>query len=172
MAVGALAALLGRRSDNALRNWWWRGLIAVTVFLGTALLAYAKGPDWMWMYFLEPPDLSLFDLAFLSVMVYYVPYGAGFALSRRLDRQMGRSGGFLALACSLILNIYVLARLFDRYAHVGTRADYLAGRAAFITGDHPLKGTLNLGGATLAITAVVLIALAFRESRAARAASG
>jgi hypothetical protein len=168
MLIGAIAAWLGRRDDVSSRRWALRGAVATSVFLASALAAYAKGPDWMWMYFLEPPALTVVDLAFMAVVLYYLPFAAGFALTRAGERRWPGRGGLLVAASALVLNVYVVARLFDRYAHVGTRADYLAGRAAPLAGDHALKGVLNAGGAALGATLVVLVALAVVEARRAR----
>ncbi|MFN7976321.1 MAG: hypothetical protein U0166_28970 [Acidobacteriota bacterium] len=164
-----MAALLGRRDDAATRRWWWCGLGMVTVFLGTALAAYLKGPDWMWMYFLDPPPLSAGDLAFMGIVLYYLPYGAAFAATRHLERAR-RGGGYAVLAGSVVLNLYIVARLWDRYFHVGTRAEYLAGKAPRLVEPHALTATLNAGGAALGIAAIVLVVLAVRDARSARMA--
>lgn len=164
MIFGALAALLGRRGPRV-RAWFVRGLVALTVFLATALLAYARCADWMWMYFLEPPALSATDIGFMALLLYYLPYLAAWGLAREAEQRWPRRGGYAVLGISAILNVYIVARLWDRYFHVGSRAEYLAGRAPTLAEPNVLTGVLNAGGAALAVTVVVLVVTAVREAR-------
>ncbi|HET7481489.1 MAG TPA: hypothetical protein VFK89_01380 [Actinomycetota bacterium] len=163
-AFGALAPL----------ERWWRsrafvaGSIAAVVFSSTAFITYAIAPDWMWMYYADPNQLSW--IVPLLAVAYLACFGLSFIAAIGL-RSSGVKSVWPLAAVSLVLEVIVVAATWDRYHHVGTRLEWLRGSAAelFSTSPEGPVKTLGVLGPLFLVTLVVAIVIAYRGRDAAAA---
>ncbi|MDQ3940158.1 MAG: hypothetical protein M3238_02280 [Actinomycetota bacterium] len=154
---------------------WWRsrafgaGLFSAAVFTTTALISYALVPDWMWMYFLDPDDVT-WSVPLIAAAYLFV-YLLGFASAVSL-KSLGRAALWLAGGGLAIMELAVVAITWDRYHLVGSRSQWLAGNAheLFATSPTgPVRTIGLLGPIFIAILAVSLF-LTYRGKRRAPAA--
>ena len=169
-----LAALGFVFSAFAPQERWWRsrafkaGLVAAAVFTTTALISYVIAPDWMWMYFLDPSDVS-WTVPFIApayLFVYASSFAAGVALA-----QGSRSWTWAAAVASLMLEAAVVAVTWDRYREVGTRAEWLDGTAHQLLTAAPTgpARTIGLLGPVFVVVLVATLIVAIRGRRATAA---
>lgn len=153
---------------------WWRGrafvagLVTAAVFTATAVISYFIEPDWMWMYFLDPDEVSwvvpLIPVGFL--LLYALAFAAAVSL-RQLDRLALWAAGALALLAEIV----VVAVTWDRYRLVGTRQEWLADKAheLFSTSPSGPVKTIGLLGPVFAAVFLAALYVVYRSRRAAAA---
>lgn len=150
---------------------WWRGrafvagLVTAAVFTATAVISYFIEPDWMWMYFLDPDEVSwvvpLIPVGFL--LLYALAFAAAVSL-RQLDRLALWAAGALALLAEIV----VVAVTWDRYRLVGTRQEWLTGSAheLFSTSPSGPVKTIGLLGPVFAAVFLAALYVVYRSRRA------
>lgn len=130
---GAVFALL----EKGRKEWFFKesgfkwGLFFSTVFIISVIISYIVAPDWMWMYFPEKSKINLLDFIYILIFMYYMPYIAGYAIAKYL-KDVDFKLAIASAVFYLLWAIYIVARLFDRYYHVGTREEYLNGTAPIL----------------------------------------
>ncbi|MFN2388253.1 MAG: hypothetical protein ABR575_01400 [Actinomycetota bacterium] len=153
---------------------WWRsrafaaGGATAVVFTAVALVSYVLAPDWMWMYFLDPDEVVwAVPVIVLGYLLFFV---LGFAASVSL-----RSIGISAVAASAlgagVLELAVVAITWDRYHLIGTRAEWLQGRAHELLTAAPegSAGPIGAMGAAFLVVVGVAWLLAWKARREAPA---
>ncbi len=132
------------------------GLIFSTLFVISVILSYKLAPDWMWMYFPEDNSLSFWGWLYILSVLYYMPYVGGFLLGKELFRR-NRLIYWLTMVYFLFMELLVILLLFKRYYFVGTRDEFLTGRAVPLNSPQSPVGTLmNITGIVLFIIFVVM----------------
>lgn len=130
---GAIFALLERGKDK----WFFRekgfkwGIFFTSIFIISVIISYIIAPDWMWMYFPEESGINILDFIYILIFMYYLPYIAGYAITRYL-KDIHFKYAILSAFFFLIWGVYIIVRLFDRYYHVGTREEFLNGSASLL----------------------------------------
>ena len=151
--------------------WWrsrsfYRGGFTALVFTIIAMISYAIAPDWMWMYFLDPDEVSwtipLIPVAYL--FVYVLAFAAAASL-----KQIGAGATWGALVLMTGLQIAVVGATWDRYHLVGTAAQWSAGRAneLFSTSAEGDARSIGLLGPIFVVVAVASFVLTLRGRRRA-----
>jgi hypothetical protein len=166
LLFGALFSLFVPRDFHKpvfTNTYFWHGVIFASIFNAGVAYAIATYPDWMWMYFLEDSRNSPFELIYLFVFLYYLPYTLGFYLGLDLKRRSRAS--WVAFAVFLLVSeAWLIARLFNRYTAVGTRAEFLNGTAkSLLSPDNPLGPALN-GSVALMILYFGFVFYRYRKS--------
>ena len=154
MLFGVLFSLLTRKESAGVSvfssHYFWHGLVFSTLFNAIVLYSTLKFPDWMWMYFVEAPQLGMFDLAYIFFFLYYLPYGTGFYLGRDLLKRY-KSAVWLLILFLMAVEAWVVWKLFDRYEVIGTRQQFLDGTAiSLFSPQNPIGPVMN-GGVALMI---------------------
>jgi hypothetical protein len=156
------------------REAWWRsasfkaGLLTAVAFTIVAFVSYAVAPDWMWMYFLEPSKVAWalpgIGVGYLSM--FTIGYSGAVGL-RPLGRRIVAGAALGAVAAELT----GVAITWSRYHLVGTRREWLAGRAHELLTLSPSGPVVTIGLLGPAFVAVFAVALfvTWRSSRAAPA---
>lgn len=132
LLFGALFAILTRRGGGSFSVFsdaaFWKGIVFASIFNAAVLYAAIVYPDWMWMYFLEEPRLGFWPLLYLFLFLYYLPYILGFYLGKVV---FARGIAVWIIFCLFCLGWegWLIVTLFDRYAVVGTREEFLSGTA-------------------------------------------
>lgn len=144
------------------------GFASAAAFTAVAMLSYVIAPDWMWMYFLDPSDVSwalpLIPLGYLFVFV--LSYAAAITL-----RQTSRGAVVGAIGGAVAMEIAVIALTWDRYHLVGNEAEWLNGSANelfSVTPDGDAKTIGLLGPLSVALIVVCLV-IVWRNARASAA---
>lgn len=152
---GSIYALLQRKEGVSplKEKGLWYGLVFSTVFLISVILSYAIAPDWMWMYFPENPRINLLDWIYLILFLYYLPFAGGYLLTRELRKRNFIAGSSVAIL-SLLAEVFIVLRLWDRYTHVGTREEFLSGTAALLW-KSPVNTVFNF---TIPVMVIIFIA--------------
>ncbi len=127
---GSIYALIQKRGkESYLKESAFKlGLLFSTIFIVSVLISFVMAPDWMWMYFPENPKTTLLDIIYLLIFLYYLPFIGGYILTRELMKK----GWIQALSIpliSLLGEVFLIIRLWDRYSVVGRREEFLAGTA-------------------------------------------
>ncbi len=104
------------------------GLIFATVFVISVIISYKIAPDWMWMYFPNDPSISILGGIFILSLLYYFPYIGGFLWGMFLYANSILMY-WLVIIYFLAMEGIVIGLLFKRYFFVGTRTDFLSGKA-------------------------------------------
>ncbi len=130
-------------------------------------LFYLKAPDWMWMYFVDDSQLPGW-LGWYVLLNYWFPFLAAYFLGAYLWRH-GRNAVIGAFVVAAISQVVIIAMTFDRYFHVGTTAQYLAGEAVPLPKSH-LSLALNLGAVAWAVLGVSTFLYLRKEHRKATTA--
>ncbi len=127
---GSIYALLQKKEEGSLiRESAFRwGLLFSSIFIVSVIISYFMAPHWMWMYFPENPKIGVLDWIYILLFLYYLPYAGGYFLAREL-RKKGFIYGAIVALISLLEEIFIVLRLWDRYTHVGTREEFLNGTA-------------------------------------------
>ena len=147
--------------------WFRRSLILATIFNVSALASYFYCPDWMWMYFPEDAHTSAFGLIYVFALLYYLPLVASYILTQWMEVKKPNSS-YAWIAGMGALNVYIVAALFDRYFHVGTRAEYLSGVAKTLADPtNAVALPMNVGGAALGAYGVYCIVRRVKLPKAA-----
>lgn len=82
--------------------------------------------------------------------------------------HLGRVPAAIAVALSAIIGFGLfLFMTLDQYTHVGTRAEYVAGRAVLAMEDSSWKMASNVSAGIFGLAAVVIIAMQIRRARSA-----
>lgn len=142
---------------------FWHGVVFTTIFNGAVMYAISYYPDWMWMYFTEGVKNTWPELVYIFVFLYYLPYVLGYYMGRDVKKfsAVGVWGlmGLLAAA-----EVWIIFHLFDRYAVVGTRADFINGTALSLFGrNNPLGIVMN--GAVAAMVLYFIFVLYLYKHR-------
>ena len=153
---------------------WWRsrsfaaGLATALAFTAVAFISYAVAPDWMWMYFLRPSDVAwaLPGIALGYIGMFLLGFSAAIGM-----KPLGR--GVLAGAAlgTLSAEVVTVALTWSRYHNIGTKQEWLAGRAheLFTTGPSGPVKTIGLLGPVFVVVFAAALFIAWRSSRAAAA---
>ncbi len=128
-----------------------------TLFLGTAVLSYLVAPDWMYLYYFPRPELGLARLAYMAAVLYYAPCALGFAIGLDLRRR-SRIKALLLLLAAGLCEFLVIRTVYDRYAFVGTRKEWLAGSAIPLAEHGGIFRATFFG---LALMAIVFVGVVF-----------
>ena len=123
--------------------------------------------DWMFCYLV---DVSRWPLAvvyavFLFVCAAWAALG-GTAVAGLIHLQ--NTGLAIGVAVSAVMGFALfLAMTLDQYTHVGTRDEYLAGKAIATTSDPAWVTASNVSAAIFGLAAVGIIATQVRRMRKA-----
>lgn len=130
---GSIYALVQKREkDSLLKESAFRwGILFSSIFIISVIISYFMAPDWMWMYFPENPKIGFLDWGYILIFLYYLPYVGGYFLTRELRKKGFIYGVFVALV-SLLGEVFIVLRLWERYTHVGTREEFLSGTATLL----------------------------------------
>ena len=148
------------RSDEAdapcLSRAFIFGFIFSTLFVVSVIWSYKLAPDWMWMYFPEDNSVSLLGWIYILSVLYYMPYIGGFLLGKELFRR-SKVVYWIAVVYFLIMELVVILLLFNRYYFVGTREEFLSGKAVPLNSPQSPVGTLmNVTGIVLFLVFVAM----------------
>ncbi len=98
------------------------GLVACALFgVGIPALFYLLCPAWMWMYTVDPAKVPAWFVVYVFAL-YFIPFLAGFAF-------VPRRGGWLLFAVCAVLELALMAALWDRYSVAGTFDEFHRGAA-------------------------------------------
>lgn len=150
---------------------WWRsaafvaGLVSAGVFTLTAMLSYAIAPDWMWMYYVDPSEVS--EAVPVMPPAYLFTFLLGFAAAGALSR-LGRNWLWAAGAVAITFEGIIIAITWDRYRVVGTMAEWSSGRAAELFSASPSGDarTIALFGPVFAVVTAVALFVTWRKRAA------
>lgn len=156
---------LSGNADLIASRWFFRGIVFTTVFVGAALWSYARSPDWMWMYFTEKGRLSLLDILYLLIFLYYIPYVLGYILGIWAE-QKKKNLSLLVIGVAAFFNVYIIAATFSRYRVVGTVEEFRTGTAASLFGPNPVSLPMNMASIALVLLGVYYIVRFVQERRA------
>lgn len=163
---GALFSLLSQSAQTPFykESAFWHGLVFTSIFNVAVVYAILFYPDWMWMYYLEDSRNTLGELVYLFVFLYYLPYLLGYYLGRDLRHKNWML--CLALIGSMaVVEVWLVIHLFDRYAVIGTREQYLAGKAISLFGpDNPIGFVMN-GSVVVMILYFIGAVILYRRQR-------
>lgn len=153
---------------------WWRsrafagGFASAAAFTLVALISYAIAPDWMWMYFLDPSDVSwtvpLIPAGYM--FVFALAFAAAVAV-RRVSRRVLWAG----IAVAVAMEVVVIAITWDRYHLVGTEREWIQGSANELFSASPSGDakTIGLLGPLFLVVLAVSLVLVWRSRREASA---
>ncbi|RME29410.1 MAG: hypothetical protein D6798_00105 [Deltaproteobacteria bacterium] len=131
-------------------------------------VATLKAPDWMLNYFVPPDQIDLRLVHAVFVVGGLLAGLSGHTLTA-VCLQRGRTGAAILV---LLAGFACLAGLwgltFDRYIHVGTTAEYLAGTAPLLP-DSDLRPWMNLLGIGQGLAFAVPAVLLHRRGRRLKA---
>lgn len=157
---GALFAIFeksGRSGTVFSSAYFWRGVVFTTLFNVAVFHAIINFPDWMWMYFTEDSANTWGELLYIFIFLYYLPYALGFYLGYDLKCR-SIVLWFILLFAMLGTEAWLIHLLFDRYAYIGTRAEYLAGDAIYMfSNKNPLGPVMNASVAAMVLYYVFVI---------------
>ncbi|MCP5465002.1 MAG: hypothetical protein H7A33_08270 [Deltaproteobacteria bacterium] len=151
---GALFALFSRQ--NSVRSVFsdkafWHGVVFTTLFNVAVVYAIVFYPDWMWMYFLEDGRNSWDEIIVIFILLYYLPYCLGYYLGRDLKR-LSPVFPVLLLISMALAELYLVVKLFDRYAVIGSTFEYKAGTAiSLFAPENPIGPVMNGAVAAMVI---------------------
>ena len=97
------------------------GLVANTLLVAAAGVAYYKWPDWMWMYYVDSSTVSFELVLLLFFGLYYVPFFIGFKLPSFFAKLNFMLPMFIIF---VILQVLEMVALWNRYAVVGTYEEF------------------------------------------------
>lgn len=164
---GALFSLFsdpGRRCSVFSEGYFWHGVLFSSLFNVAVLYAAIHYPDWMWGYFLTDSANTTGELVYLFVFLYYLPYALGYYLGRDLKRFSWVLTVGLCLVMAAVEG-WLIYHLFDRYSVIGTRGDFLAGKAvSLFSPDNPIGPVMN-GAVVLMIIYFLILAFSYRKKR-------
>ncbi|MBF0105513.1 MAG: hypothetical protein HQM16_09330 [Deltaproteobacteria bacterium] len=144
--------------------YFWHGVVFTSLFNAAVIYAIINFPDWMWMYFLEDSSNTLPELIYLFIFMYYLPYTLGFYLGRDLKQRSVPTCFALILAMALA-EVWLVLHLFDRYAVIGTRAQFLSGTAVSLLGpDNPIGMVMNTCVGLMVLYFIVVVIL-FKKNK-------
>ncbi|MFN7975416.1 MAG: hypothetical protein U0166_24285 [Acidobacteriota bacterium] len=147
--VTSLFAVDRREGAPFFRVWpFGHGLVMTALFFGTAVASYALEPEWMFMYFVPGPSVGTAGLAYMGILLYALPYVAGFALALEA-RQRARSLAAACLLGALAAQVMVVGGLWERYIRVGSLEAWRAGTAVRLPDHLPLARVSGTGGALI-----------------------
>lgn len=132
--------------DGAPEQHWWRsrafyaGLMTTGVFTAAALLSYMVAPDWMWMYFADPEEMS--GVVKVIPAAYFFTFLLGFAAALGL-RRSGRL--WQAAGLALAAEGAIVALTWDRYHRIGTKEEWEEGTAAELFATKPEGAAKKIG---------------------------
>jgi hypothetical protein len=164
--LGLLFGAFAPDSDWLRSRAFAAGLASALVFTAVAFISYAVAPDWMWMYFLEPSDASwaLPGIAIGYVAVFLVGFAAAVGLA-----SLGRRAVIAAAVTMLIGELGVVALTWSRYHLIGTKEEWLAGRAHELFTASPSGPVTTIGilGPVFLVIFGVSLFVTWRSGRAA-----
>ena len=171
--AGSLMAFIGRRvlvaGSPAL--FGPSALAAVGYGLWYALSvgwATVRAPDWMLNYFVPAEQLSLPLVHLVFVVCALLAAVSGHTLTA-VFLQRGQGGrAFLVLLTGAFCLFGLWGLTLDRYLHVGTHAEYLAGTAPLLPQSHLAAG-INVLGILHAFAFAIPAGLLVRQGRRLRA---
>lgn len=123
---------------SPLRSWWRSpafagGVVASTGFTAVAMLSYRIAPDWMWMYYKNPKEMS--SVVRWMPVGYMATFVAGFAAAVKL-RETERPV-WPAAAAAVVAEVVVVAATWDRYHRIGTKQEWETGTASELVTARP-----------------------------------
>ncbi len=126
------------------------------VFLLLVAVSYALNPDWMWMYYIDPDEVSWPAICYILIGLYVIPLLCGIYLGHELYLN-GRWSWIAGMAATLLLELALLFLLWDRYNFIGTYVDFPARRGEPLVGSTgTLALVMNIGGASAVVMGVYL----------------
>lgn len=168
-----MGLLFGAFANGAGRERWWKsrpfiaGTVSAATFTVVAMMSYVVAPDWMWMYYVEPSEMSA-TVPFIP-LGYMFTFVLGFGTSVALA---GRSAVLWMLgALALIFEGVAIAATWDRYHVVGTAAEWANGRADelfALSPDGDARTIATLGPVFLGVLAASLFVTWRSRAAAAR----
>lgn len=140
------------------------GLIVLTIFNLAVAISYVQYPDWMWMYFVQASNWSSIGIGLsllVGLLAYYLIFALGFywGISRR---AFSGKIPWALLGILLVLSGAAIVPVFDRYFHVGSYADFIAGTALELP-TSPLAPVFNTAFPLMILAAIPLILWARKE---------
>jgi len=128
------------------------GFIFSTIFVISVIWSYFLAPDWMWMYFPEKSSLNIWGWIYILSVLYYFPFIGGFLLGMVLSER-SKVVYWISVVYFLIMELLIILLLFQRYYFVGTREEFLKGKAV------PLNSPASPVGTLMNIFSIVLIVI-------------
>jgi hypothetical protein len=167
--LGSLVALVARREVRATPDPFGPAFrLAVAYGAWFALVDtyfLIRFPDWMFVYFHDPRAYPMPLVAVIFVSSVVAAAASGEALTQALITR-GRTGLGLALfVWGLAAYAAIFAATWDEYMHLGTYAEYLAGRARPIAQVPEFARSLNIAAVLLVVPGAALLAPLVRRSR-------
>ncbi|EKD50896.1 MAG: hypothetical protein ACD_62C00398G0002 [uncultured bacterium] len=163
---GALFAVFSHRLRQGTvfaDPYLWHAVVFATVFNVAVVWAIRLYPDWMWMYFLKDSHNTPSEYVYLFVFLYYFPVIFGFYLGRDL-RRVSFLFWLFFMAGLIAVEAWLILKLFDRYAVLGTNEAYLSGKAISLFGpENPLSLVMN-GAVGVMIVYFLVVAFFYRRS--------
>lgn len=158
---GVLFAIFDRSERGNLivfrSSYFWHGFLFSTIFNVAVVYAIIRFPDWMWMYFVEQSRNNFWELIYLFVFLYYLPYILGFYLGRVVLLK-GLKWWGITLLFFAGWEVWLIAHLFDRYSVIGTRTDFLEGKGvSLFSPANPIGPVMNLSLGAMAVYFIVLV---------------
>ena len=138
------------------------------MFTTVAFVSYAIAPDWMWMYFLAPSDVSW---ALPAIATGYVGmFLIGFAAATGM-KPLGRGALAGAAIGALTAEVVVVAIMWSRYHLIGTKQEWMNGRAHELFTASPSGPVTKIGllGPIFLVVFAVALFLTWRGRREAAA---
>ncbi len=133
-------------------------------FVPIAGYFYYAYPDWSLVYLTEPAGVP----AWVGPCIF-LGYASGMFFGYLTAQLLLSRKKLAAFACSAALaaffNVAMFAATWDQYLHLGTVASYRAGEAKMMFQDAAFMSRMNIGGALMALGAIVVLALNLLERR-------
>lgn len=163
--IGMLYAPLAR--ETAIPFYRTKAFFAsvrlAAAFLAVVAVSYAVAPDWMWMYYVRPNEVTAAGLLYVALVFYCLPYATGVFIGQHVCLHGQRRRWMIGVITCVIVQVALLVGWWQRYTRVGTAEEFFAGVAQPLVAAQPLNIILNVG-------TVVLAALAYWQWRALRKA--
>jgi len=147
-------------------SYFWHGLVFTTIFNVAVVYAIIHYPDWMWMYFVENSSNTLVEILYIFAFIYYLPYVLGYYIGRDLKKK----SWVLTLGCCVLLAAvegWIIVHLFERYSMIGTKEEFLNGKAiSLFSPDNPIGAVMNGSVAIMVVYFFVVLFLYKKRNRA------
>jgi hypothetical protein len=163
-AGGVAIGMASARVDGSVFAAAAGAIFGVAFGLSVGWFALSQ-PDWMAAYLADAERLGVFRLygAFLAVLV--LCGAAGGVVGNAATRQVGYQGALLACLAGVALWMFLWVLQLDAYLHVGTTAEYRAGRAVPLAAHAEMRERMNVAGPLGAFAFGAPLALALWRRR-------
>lgn len=160
----ALAIPLTSRRPLVRTRAYHAGLATLIVFCLAVTISFLWYPDWMWMYYAtvsSAPFAARGLHLLLGLLAYFLLYCVGFLLGARA-KVRGKCAIWTGLILFGAASVLIILPFFDRYYHVGTTAEFLAGTAVPLP-ESPLALVYNITIPVVTIAGLIGFLVARKE---------